>query len=388
MRAPHIAFFSFPHPPEVNPTISIVNSLVRRGFRVSYVTSQQFATRIAATGATVVPCPAFNLKGIYKTEGSELDVWRPVGELAVETIRTVTPHFAQSRPDLVICDSLALAGLILARHWGVPSIQTTPMFAIDRLNFTTQIPDARYREDVLRFDEAAIRFMGEHDIEFDGVAFHQEGLNIHLFPQALQIPGAVFGSQYFYAGRCAAEQPHYGQWQIPDDTRLNVLITNSTTYSSGPEFFAMCIEALRGRDWHVSLSIGGLDAALLEPLPPNFHIVRDTAHVKLLPYMDLLICPGGIVTQAEALYHGVPLVAVSHGFRELEWVSDNITRLGVGLHLRKADTRADRLEEAALHALESPAIRQNVAHMKHLIQREPGGEETANRIEEYLASVL
>ena len=56
----HIAFFSVPYPPHVNPTLAIVSVLVRRGYRVTYVTSDTFAARVAALGAfEVVSCPIF-----------------------------------------------------------------------------------------------------------------------------------------------------------------------------------------------------------------------------------------------------------------------------------------------------------------------------------------
>src|SRR5882757_9599511 len=62
----HIAFLSFPHPPHVNPTVPIVSVLVRRGFRVSYVTSQRFRDRLLGVGAEVIACQSFDAQADHQ----------------------------------------------------------------------------------------------------------------------------------------------------------------------------------------------------------------------------------------------------------------------------------------------------------------------------------
>ena len=385
MTKPHIAFLSFPHPPEVNPTIPIAAVLVRRGYRVSFVTSEQFASRLAAVGADVIRCPAFNPRSIY-TSAEGMNVWSPVGGLAIETVEAVTPLFEKDRPDLLIYDTLALAGRILANRWRIPAAQTTPMFAVDPDNLNTQIPDPQYRGEEMQFSEAADSFLQKQGVASSGFAFHREKLSIYLFPKALQVPGNVFGRECFYAGRCAAEQPYYGHWHRKAERMPFALVSNSTTYASGPEFFRVCIDALSGLGMYVVLSIGSIDPALLGKLPEHFEIVRGVSHVQILPHMSLFICPGGIVTQAEAMYHGVPLIAVSNGFGELEWVGENIPRLGIGIHLKKADTVPAKIRKAAIQVLGDQTIRGNVRRLQNIVRRDAGGEETANRIEEYLES--
>ena len=51
----HIAFVSLPAHGHVNPTLSVVTELVRRGWRISYVTAERFGPEVEKTGATLVP---------------------------------------------------------------------------------------------------------------------------------------------------------------------------------------------------------------------------------------------------------------------------------------------------------------------------------------------
>ena len=377
MKNSHIAFVSFPHPPHVNPTLPIVSVLVRRGFRVTYATSHKFASRVAELGAEVVSCPEFRVGSLSETE--EFD--RVICEL-----EEITPFYERNRPDLLVYDFMSLAGRILANRWDVPAIQTSPTFALDKDNLSHQVKDPELRKVILDWSKQINLFLEHHGIASGNFLFHRERLNIHLFPKALQLEGGALGEGCFYAGRCAGEQPYYGDWQKKNSEGKPIaLVGTSTTHIRGPEYFRMCIAALSGLQWHVVLSVGdACDAASLMPLPPHFEIVRNTSHIKILRHASLYICLGGIITTAEAMYHGLPLIVTTHGALELEWQADNIESLGIGIHLRKADTNSENLRRAAIHVSEDHVLLQRVKQMQRAVQREPGGEETVNRIEEFL----
>jgi UDP:flavonoid glycosyltransferase YjiC (YdhE family) len=44
----------------------------------------------------------------------------------------------------------------------------------------------------------------------------------------------------------------------------------------------------------------------------------------------------------------------------------------------------ETLKQATIRALEDPVMRNRVKQVQRIVQREPGAEETVNRIEEYL----
>jgi MGT family glycosyltransferase len=389
MTTTHISFVSFPHPPVVNPTLSIVSVLVRRGYRVSYVTSDRFKSKVSATGAEVITSPAFDPRSLYSIvpSANEIEVSRPILALATDTLTEIAPRFESDRPDLLIYDSLALAGRVIASKLRTPVIQMSPMFALDRVNFATQVPHLEYRREEEVCQRAFRSFLQSEGVAPPDYLFHEEMLNIHLFPRALQLPGDVFGKQHFYAGRCPAEQHISGQLKIKHTGRPIALVSNSTTFSRGPEFFRMCIDGLAGLGWHTILSVGAnMEPLSIGPLPDHFDAIQTNSNISILPHAGLFICPGGIVTQAEAAYHGVPLIAISNGVPELEWVSENIPRLGTGIHIRQADLNSARIRHAAIQIRESQAILNKVRQLKNTVRREAGGEETANRIEEFLES--
>lgn len=380
MRKSHVAYFGFPLPACVNPTTAIVSVLARRGYRVSYVTSDRFAPKMAALGALVVPSPEYR-------------VVEPVGEswvrFATDTLAQVTEFYEHNRPDLVIYDLPALAGRILAAKWNVPAVQISPQFAVDRENFERQIPDVEFRRSFYEQGQVLDAFLQQHGFAAEDFVFRREQLNIYVFPKALQPEGGVTGDDSFHASRCAGEQPYSVCYRLHDtDGRPVVLVSTSTSYGQGAAFFRTCLEALSALQVHVILSIGPeTDAASLMPLPPHCEIVQGIPQVMLLADVTLFIYPGGIASMSEAMYHGVSLLALTHGIPELEWLGDHITSLGLGFHLRKADMSVDSIRSAARRILDDEVIHENVKRMQRAVRRGPGAEETVNRIEEFLGTI-
>jgi MGT family glycosyltransferase len=386
MKKAHIAFISFPHPPHVNPTLPIVSVLVRRGHRVTYVTSDLFSSRVAELGAEIVSCPRFRVDSLWQGVDEKERYQHPFCGLAIQTLGEMTRFYEDDKPDLMIYDLNAFAGRIFSNRRNIPAIQTSPTFAHDKENWSQQVKDPEFRKGLLAESKKADNFLEHYGIAASDFLFHREKLNVYLFPKALQPKGNVFGEDCFYAGRCAGEQPYYGEWQKRDtEGKPIVLVATSTTYLQGPEFFKMCIDAFSGLQWHVILSIGDSgDAKSLMPLPPHFELIQHTSHIKILPHASLYVCLGGIITSAEAIYHGLPLIVTTHGFPELEWQADNIESLGIGVHVRKADTNAEHLRALAIQVSENHELLDKVRQIRRAVQREPGAEETANRIEEYL----
>lgn len=382
----HIAFASFPQYPHVGPTLPVVSVLIRRGYRVSYATSSRFAQRVSALGAEVVPCEI----PIYTPEE-----WAARGESYCDMLTRVTNgaleqtkgFYEENPPSLIIYDLVAFYGRILATQWNIPAIQTSPTFAHDCGSHSRQVKDPTFRRLLLDNGEQIARFLERFGVVCKTQwLFHREKLNIYLFPKALQPCAESVDNGCFYAGRCPGEQPYYGTWR---DTcvggRPVVLVATSTHYLRGPEYFKRCIAAFSGLKWHVILSIGDRGSGTaLGPLPPHFEIVQNTSHVKILPYVDLLVCLGGIITSAEAAYHGIPMLVTTQGFPELEWQADNLAELGLGMHLKGTEIDVVALRDSAMRIPENATILRKVGQMKRIVRRDRGAEETANRIEEYL----
>jgi MGT family glycosyltransferase len=387
MNARHIAFINFPYAPHVNPTLPIVSTLVRRGYRVTFVTSEKFASAVAGSGAEVVPCSPFvlDIKASYEPD------FEPHEPYSQQVLEEITPFYKKNPPNLVLYDFMALAGRILAKQSGIPAIQTSPFYAFLDEDFAEQI-----KHDVLSSvltDHAwkIGKFLSAYGIDSTNYRVDKEKLNIYLFPRAIQPRGAEFGENCYFAGRCPCERTVNAQWEDNSGDRPIALVSMTNLRTTGgsviavPEHFFMSIEALSSLGWHIVLALNErCDRSSLHRLPDTCEIIHPSAFLKVLARAQLLVFNSGTITTAEAAYHGVPLIAVTEGVPEFEWQGDHIAKLGIGVHLRKEATNSANLREAALRLSSDTAILHQVQKIKHAVRREPGAEEAANRIEEYL----
>jgi len=383
MRKIHIAFINLPTPSNVNPTFPVVSVMVRRGYRVTYVTSDRFAAQVSNLGAEVVRCSAF--KFFEEIEGHKGDSRPAMVVYAEKMLAEITEFYENSRPDLIIYDYMAFSGRILAQRWNIRAIQTSPDLPEDVRNegrLVKNFAGTGVAEYAAQVDD----YFKQHGIVDHRVPFYDR-LNIFFVPRIFQPPGEdVFGPRFFYAGRCAGEQDPYGDWQCDDsDERPIVLLGTSTTYIEGADYFGMCTRALHGLGCRMVIHAGDkLDAASLRSLPSDCEVVRATTLVRLFRDARLLICHGGLITPAESAYYGVPLLMTTQGFPELEMWADIVAASGLGIHLKKRDTNPESIRRSAQRLMTDPSVLDRVRQIQRRIRQEPGAEETVNQIEEYL----
>lgn len=392
----HIAFLSLPHSPHVYPTLPIVSSLARRGYRVTYATSERFSSAAENAGAEVVLCPKLLFESSAAPERNSGETELPEDPLSSYTKRaleTVTPFYFSQRPDLILYDFMAFSGRILASQMAVRAIQTSPFYALDEESFEDQVRHDGFRKVLLDHARVVAHFLRQQGVSCKNYRTDKEELNIYLFPRVLQPNSELFGEECFFAGRCAAERLPASSWRSSADGRPIVLVAMSTlfaTFTTGakiPVHFRICVDALLDLGWHIVLCIGeGCDPTALMPLPPHCEIIPHTSYANVLSHASLLIYMSGIISTAEAAYCGIPMIAITEGVSEYEWQADHVEALGIGTHIRKSDLNTENLRRAVRHLCEDQQVHRRLHEVLHEVRREPGAEDTANRIEDYLAS--
>lgn len=391
MKRPHVAIFNAPLRTTVNPSLTIVQTLVRRGYRVTYVTSNRFAAELAKLGAEIVLIP--NMEFPY-TQAANLSLpmehqySNDLLDLAARTLSQVSSFYRENVPSFVLYEQLAYAGLVLAEQAGVPAIRISSHLAFDEEVLKHLPIKPHLRQALNQRRENVDEFLKQHGVHRRDAIFIAREPTVYSYVKDLQLPQRADHGLSLYAGRCAAERPYLGTWKSAraDDKRA-ILITASTTHMQGPQYYAMCMEALAGLGWHAVLAVGAsFDAESLQPLPADCEVVRNTPLSVLMPHVELLIGLGGMAITMEALYHGLPQLMLTHGVQEAEWYAQNVQSHGLGIHLSQEQTSAASIRGCVVQMSEDSAMRARVKRMQDKVRRSAGGEEAVNWIEEYLAS--
>jgi MGT family glycosyltransferase len=383
MTNTHIAVFTNSIPAGTNPTFSVLRTLVRRGYRVSYVTSEKYRTEVQQLGGEALLIPV--LKKWYHQNRSDA-LATDLYDLACRTVALVSSFYKINKPDLVLHDGTAFAGIVIAQQAGVQAIRITAELAFTQENVSRLSAPPDFVKVLEESLQQSRRFLEENGIRRSDARYDPAHRTIYFYLRDMQIAPRPHEYPSLYAARCAPERPIPGTWiNRRAGDRKTVLITASTCYIQPIDYYRMCIEALTGLNYRLLIAIGeNIDSSELNWLPPHSEIVKGIPQLLVLPHVDLIIGLGGSTTQMEAAYHGVPLLMLTHGYAEAELYADRAETLGLGIHIRQGQLSSDVVRQRAIALLERSEFRESVRQAQAAVKRSPGSEEVANWIEEQL----
>jgi len=388
----HLLFVTPPAPGHVHPTLALVERLVARGHRVSYVTSPALRPAVTAAGASAVdlnwePETGALAGAEFSVETLVATMWGYLNAVA-SAMPTLLSRFERGAVDVVCSDAVVL-GPLLAGVLGVPMVSLLPNFATNE--------HVRLAEIVPGFDPAhpALREYGgrlaalfaEYGLPApaDPTGGQGTGLTLVFLPREFQIAGDSFDDTYRFIGPSIPRYARASDWVPPRDGEPVVLVSLGTAFTNRPQFFATCVEAFRDPDWHVVMAVGEhVDPGTLGPLPASMEIASRVPQLAVLRHATVFVSHAGMGSTMESLYHQVPLVAVPQA-REQVVNARRVVELGLGRCLDAAALTAEQLREAVDQVAADPAIRDNLATMKKALDAAGGANAGAEALERYLA---
>lgn len=399
MSPNHIAVFSFAATGHVTPLLGIVEELVRRGHRVSWVSTAEFAERIEATGATLV-----RYEGGRSASDVDLDditgenaVALSEGQFAesVAAAAAAEARFSDDRPDLVLYDTTVLApARLLSVKLGVPAVQLFPSFAVNkRFNLLERMPGVAkmWAESGIAATLGArlAGFLTDHGVEMPVGEFYSrtEPLNLAVLPKVFQYANDRFeDGEVEFVGPCLGSRADADGWTPPASGLPVVLISlGSLRYHQGGEFLRACVAAFADLPWHVVLSTGNqIRTEELGELPPNVEAHPWLPQPAVLRHAAVFVTHAGMGSTTEALYFGVPLVAVPR-MPEQHAVADRIVEVGAGVKIAHEEITAERLVDAVTRLGASQDTRSRLDELSKLTRDAGGAPRAADEIERLLA---
>jgi MGT family glycosyltransferase len=372
--------------------------LKRRGFRVTCPTTKYFSKKFAATGAEPV---IFYSDGISQEWKKAIDYsfqlpsddpnwWITAANFFPEFLRTtvsdVIPQleqfYKQNRPDLIVYDRFALTGRIIAKQLHCSKVQFSPHFAYYKKKFTRENGICRTPEPMLEAGRYLDAFMTSHGILGSDNLYHTEELNLFFVPKAFQHNGDAFGNEYCFVGALIPQSAPPSASDV-GYARPTILISDLSglpgVWVHSNNYFKTCIDALADSGYHCVLSLGDVSFQQLCTLPGNFEINDGRSHIEILKCAALSICHGGLGSTLEAIYNGVPVLAIPIN-PETEEVAYRLTELGLGRKLERRFLTVDQIRGSVDTMLRDPLLLERVKSAQEEFRHCGGVELAANKI--------
>lgn len=345
-----IAWFCIPAAGHTNPTLAVVRQLTEAGHAVRYYAFDMFREKIEAAGAAFIPVDEYCAEmQLSPADGKRIatDTAFSTKVLVDTTLALDAAMLAELRsfqPDVIVADSMALWGKLLALKLGVPFVCSTTTFAFNResaqvmqqglgdlLRLLMQLPKINRQLKRLRRQGYQVRSI------LDVVQNDNQTSTIVYTSRDFQPRADSFSDKYVFVGPSVTEKPPLSR----ATARPRVYVSMGTVNNAMLPLYRSCIDAL-GDACELIISVGDqVDPADLGPLPPHVTVARRVDQMAVLADCDAFLTHCGMNSVSEALYCGVPLVLFPQT-AEQRGVANRTAELGAGVMLQDSTVSAIR----------------------------------------------
>ncbi|MBE6689393.1 MAG: glucosyltransferase [Ruminococcaceae bacterium] len=382
-----IVFFCIPAHGHTNPTLGVVKELVSRGHKVWYYSYNIMREKIESAGATFISCDDYdteqNLSAKDATRvGKDLSFST---KILVDTTLAlddkVCEEMSELKPDLIVADSMALWGKVVALKLGIPFVSSTTTFAFnkhsakimkqglgDLLKMLFAMP--KTSKQVKRLRDKGYPVNSILDIIGNDDSTHTI---VYTSPE-IQPCSETFSEKYAFVGpsiRPATEK-------IEKKMDKLIYISMGTVNNDMMAFYKSCISALTNTDYQVIMSVGNLvSVEEFGELPENISIYSYVDQIAVLEKADVFVSHCGMNSVNESLYFEVPLVMLPQT-SEQKGVAERVNQLGAGIKIDKSDKAS--ILSAINKILNDGMYKQNAKKISDGLKNSSGAKGAADKI--------
>lgn len=367
-----ILMINLPFSGHVNPTLPLTAELVKRGHKVDYICSEQFRDAIETTGADFIPYSSFPIKP------TEREKKRLSFQAAFDTAIGL-----QNIYDILIYEMFFYPGIKVAEILGIPCVRqfSQPAWSDESMKYMSKI----FKVSALLID---VQVMGKKRIQSmrlpfrsmkDAILHSKPDLNIVYIPEKFQNCRETFDETYHFI--VPNKEPVKGKLEIPYDKMKNpVLYISLGSIISDKNFYKKCLRIFGNKNVSVIINTGKVNPKSLGKIPPNIYAYSYVPQVEVLRHADVFLTHCGMNSVNEAIYAGVPMVAMPFVNDQIE-NARQIERLKIGKRIRTFATRPKEIVNAVEEVLNNTIYKSNICKLKEEVQRASDWNALVSQIE-------
>lgn len=367
-----ILFINLPYHGHVIPTIGLVQELIKMDCEVTYLMPFDWEEKVAESGAKFIG----------------YDNHRKLSEQiksAYATAESIVEKF-----DFIIYEQFFFLGKHLAEKYNKPvaRIFTAPVTNEKLMKefITSKGPLSIFKHKWIAraFTKNIVKGISmKTDNWLDEIIYNPPKLNLVYTLREYQPYEVEFPEeQYKFLGPSIYERKA-DSFDFAKGKNPVVYISLGTVVKGAVSFFQNCLEAFRGENIDVIVSVGEKFACRkLKNIPSNIHIYNSVPQLEVLKMADVFVTHGGMNSVSEALVYGTPMVVIPIA-SDQPVNARCMENLGVGKRLEYSDVNKDTLKEHVLSILLDTDIKDNIAKVQELIRQAPGNQGGAEVIIDY-----
>lgn len=383
-----IVFFCIPAHGHTNPTLGVVKELIKDNNEVYYYSYETMREKIESTGAKFVPCdkydPQTKLTEQDKEKISKDLVFSTnlIVDLTLSLDDAILKDMKEINPDVIVADSMAFWGKLIAKKLNIPFISSTTTFAFNKYSARVMKSEGpglfQMLKSIPKINKSLKRLREKgYDVKsvLDIIANSNDTSTIVYTSKFFQPFSETFSDNYDFVGPIIRDTTStMEKANVP-----TVYISLGTVNNNNKDFYINCFDALKNENLRVIMSVGeNTDIESLGKIPENFIVEKVVDQISVLQLTDVFITHCGMNSVSEALYFGIPLVLFPQT-TEQHGVANRVKELNAGIFLE--NTNAENIKNAINIVLNNKNIKENALKISDSFKKCGGAKEAAKFIE-------
>jgi MGT family glycosyltransferase len=386
-------FFNIPAHGHVNPVLSVVTELMKRGEQVICVNTESFRAAHERIGAQFHPYPhVHDLETLMDraAAGNLPDNLLTLTRIAEQLMPDIIALIEREHPDYIILDSLCGWAKQAARRFQIPTVGSISTFVLT----PKAMPVVPLMDAVKMSFELAKRFPKflsvtrrmKRDFNVKGlnmleILMNTGDMSVVFTSREFQPAGDSIGSEFVFVGPSLGERPHDTEFPFDQIRRPSIYVSLGTIMNNRPEFYRACFDAFADHAGTVVLSAGkNTDLKALGNIPDNFLVRGFVPQLEVLQHSDAFITHGGLNSVQEGLYYGVPLAVVPQHV-EQALVGRQVVAKGAGVLVE--NPTASALREAGARLLADASFKTNAVKVGETLRNAGGAVKAVEAMIEF-----
>ena len=384
-----VVFFNIPAHGHTNPTLGVVKELIKNNHEVHYYSYENMKEKIEESGANFIACDKFDSQTKLTNEDKEkiakdlVFSTNLIVDMTLNLDDAILKEMQELKPDIIIGDSMAFWGKLIAQKLNIPFISSTTTFAFNKYSarvmkqdgpglfqLIKSIPKINKSLDRLRQKGYEVKNM------LDIIGNDEKTSTIVYTSKYFQPYSETFNENYIFIGPVLRDK-----YEIIEKIEIpTIYISLGTVNNNNKLFYENCFKAFRDENVRVIMSVGeDINTENLGEIPSNFIVKRHVDQISVLEVADIFITHCGMNSVSEALYYGIPLVLFPQT-TEQKGVANRIKELGAGEFLGKINKYED-IKNMVFETLKDKKIKENAKIISDSFKNSETLKETVRFIE-------
>ncbi len=355
----------------INPTLPLVRSLVAKGVQVIYHTSPERKALIESTGAEWRNYGRDDYKAADYNPGKNFVLQTLPAAMGLYPI--LSEELEKEKPDLILYDSMAPWGRILAHTHRIPSVCLVTTMALSLIEKRKMLMSNAVVIDDLNIEILKkLKNDFQLDLDFECVLGTYHDCNIVFSSKNVNPPLDELKSSHFHfvGGATGLETLQLLHSILPDDKKRKVITMALGTIipfedPSVIEWYKTVIRTFSSdRRFHLIVAIPNDEIRLkVGPLSPQVRVVQRIPQQEVLKHTSVFIHHGGMNSVSEGIAAGVPMLVIPHSYDQFTNAA-RVVELEAGHMIRREELTEQNVREKVLDLMFSPKIQSKICRLK------------------------